>query len=249
MEQITQENMGVAEEDVIDLVEVFYYLKHRLIWLILALMIGGTAAGAVSYYFITPKYEATSKVYMVSASKDALVDLTDLNLGTSLSEDYEEMLKIRSIYESVVEQMGLDYTYEDFLEMIDITTVGKTRILQITVESKIPEEAKEIANMLAESAVDYLPDLMETSEPHIAEYAILPEEPSSPNLIRNTIIGAILATVGLIGIFMFQFMMDDTFQSAEDVERIFGEMPLTVIPECDGKELKGKKRNKKKRKS
>lgn len=246
----TKETTQVIEDDAveIDLVELFYYLRHKLIWLILAFILGGVIMGAISYYLITPKYEATAKVYMVSASTDSLINLSDLNLGTSLSEDYEEMLRIRPIYEKITDELDLDYDYEDFLKLIDISTVGNTRVLQITVETKNPEESKNIANLLADNAQNYLPDLMETSEPNVAEYAILPEEPSSPNIIKNTVIGAFVALVLLGGIFTVRFVADDTFKSAEDVEHIFGIMPLTVIPESDSKELSGRKRKKKKHK-
>lgn len=246
----TKETTQVIDDDAveIDLVELFYYLRHKLAWLILAIILGGIITGAISYYLVTPKYEATAKVYMVSASSDSLINLSDLNLGTSLSADYEEMLRIRPIYEKITEELDLDYTYEDFLKLIDISTVGNTRVLEITVETKDPEESKNIANLLADHAENYLPDLMETSEPNVAEYAILPEEPSSPNIIMNTVIGAFAALVLLCGSFTVKFVMDDTFKSAEDVERIFGVMPLTVIPESDSKELKSKKHRKKRKK-
>ena len=245
----TKETTQIIDDDAveIDLVELFYYLRHKLAWLILAVILGGIIAGAISYYLITPKYEATAKVYMVSASSDSLINLSDLNLGTSLSADYEEMLRIRPIYETVTEKLELDYTYEEFLKLIDISTVGNTRVLQITVETKDPEESQNIANLLADNAESYLPDLMETSEPNVAEYAILPEEPSSPNIIMNTMIGAIAALVLLCGSFTVKFVMDDTLKTAEDVEHAFGIMPLTVIPESDSKELKSKKHKKKKK--
>ena len=250
MSQTNEKNQPVQMDDEaeIDLLELFYYLRKRLIWLVLAFIIGGIIVGTVSYYLITPKYEATAKAYMVSASSDSLINLSDLNLGTSLSEDYEEMRRIRPIYEKIIEELDLDYTYEDFLKLIEISTVGNTRVLQITVETEDPEESKNIANLLADNAENYLPDLMETSEPNVAEYAILPEKPSSPDIVMNTMIGAIAALVLLGGIFTVRFVMDDTFKSAEDVERIFGVMPLTVIPESGSKELKSKKHRKKRKK-
>lgn len=242
----TKETTQIINDDAveIDLVELFYYLRHKLVWLILAVILGGMTAGVISCYLVTPKYEATAKVYMVSASSDSLINLSDLNLGTSLSADYEEMLRIRPVYEKILEELELDYTYEDFMKLIDISTVGNTRVLQIAVETKDPEESKNIANLLAENAENYLPDLMETSEPNVAEYAILPEEPSSPNIMMNTVIGAIAALVLLCGSFTAKFVMDDTFKSADDIERIFGVMPLTVIPESDSRELKSRKHQK-----
>ena len=70
------ENMQIRqdEEMEIDLLELFFYLKAKLIWLIIAFVIGALAAFGITYFLITPKYQATSKVYMVSASSDSIVD-------------------------------------------------------------------------------------------------------------------------------------------------------------------------------
>lgn len=227
--QLQQQN----EEIEIDLLELFFYLKAKIVWLIIAFVIGAVAAGCITYFFITPRYRATSKVYMVSASSDSIVDLTDLNLGTSLSEDYEELLKIRPIFEEVIKDLELDYTYEELLGMTSIGAINKTRLLGITVESTDPVEARDVANALADKAVSYVPEVMETATPNIAERAIVPKRKSSPSLARNTLIGALLAMILVAGVLIVRLLMDDTFKSADDVEKAFGVMPLTIIPEGD----------------
>lgn len=219
------------EETEIDLLELFYYLKAKIVWLIAAFAVGAVIAGLITYFLITPKYQATSKVYMVSASSDSIVNLTDLNLGTSLSDDYVELLKVRPIFEEIIEELHLDYTYDELLDMTTIGAINKTRLLAITIESTDPAEARDIANALANKAVSYVPEVMETATPNIAELAITPKHKSSPSLPKNTIIGALLALILVGGVLVVRFIMDDTFKSAEDVEKVFGVMPLTVIPE------------------
>ena len=115
--------------------------------------------------------------------------------------------------------------------MLTIATISDTRILTITAESPIPEEAQVIANSLAEKAVSELPKLMDTPKPNIAEHAILPEAKSSPSLSGNTMIGALIGMVLVMGVLAFFYLTDDTLKSSDDVEKEFGVMPLTVIPE------------------
>lgn len=229
--EITQTQQDTETE--IDLLELFFYLKTKLWWLISAFAVGAVIAGCITYFLITPKYQATSKIYMVSASNDSIVNLSDLNLGTSLSEDYVELLKVRPVFESVIKSLSLDYSYDELLDMTMIGAINNTRILGITVESTDPDEAKNIANALADKAVSYVPDVMETATPNIAERAITPKHKSSPSLAKNTLIGALLCLIVAAGIFVVQYLLDDTFKSAEDVEKLFGVMPLTVIPEGD----------------
>ena len=229
-----------SEEVEIDLLELFQYFRSQILILIIALLVGGVAAGAITHFLITPKYQATSKLYVVSASNNKIVDLNDLNIGTSLSEDYTELIKIRPILEDVIKDCNLDYEYEELLEMLTIAPVGETRILAITVESTSAKEAMTIANSVAATAVTYLPKLMETTAPNIAEKAVLPEGPCSPNLVKNIAIGAIGMLVLVMAV-LTVFLMDDTMRSAEEVEKAFGVMPLTVIPEGDIAEISDKR--------
>lgn len=231
-----------SEEVEIDLLELFQYFRSQILILIIALLVGGVAAGAITHFLITPKYQATSKLYVVSASNNKIVDLNDLNIGTSLSEDYTELIKIRPILEDVIKDCNLDYEYEELLEMLTIAPVGETRILAITVESTSAKEAMTIANSVAATAVTYLPKLMETTAPNIAEKAVLPEGPCSPNLVKNIAIGAIGMLVLVMAVLTVLFLMDDTMRSAEEVEKAFGVMPLTVIPEGDIAEISIKER-------
>lgn len=231
-----------SEEVEIDLLELFQYFRSQILILIIALLVGGVAAGAITHFLITPKYQATSKLYVVSASNNKIVDLNDLNIGTSLSEDYTELIKIRPILEDVIKDCNLDYEYEELLEMLTIAPVGETRILAITVESTSAKEAMTIANSVAATAVTYLPKLMETTAPNIAEKAVLPEGPCSPNLVKNIAIGAIGMLVLVMAVLTVLFLMDDTMRSAEEVEKAFGVMPLTVIPEGDIAEISDKER-------
>ena len=212
------------EEMEIDLFELMLYYKSRLVFVIGGFLIGAILMALVTIYLVAPKYTATAKLYMVSSSSDSIVNLSDLDLGTSLSSDYEELLRVRPILEEVIKKEKLPYTYEQLLNMLTISTVSDTRILSISAESRKPDEAL---------AVTELPKLMDTSKPNIAENAIMPKKKSSPSLFKNTMLGAIVGLVIVLAVLTFFFMTDDTMKSAEDVEKEFGIMPLTVIPEGD----------------
>ena len=75
--------------------------------------------------------------------------------------DYAELLHVRPIIEAINEENDLGYTYEQLNGMIDISTVEDTRILKISATSIKPEEAKTIANALAEKAVTEIPKLID----------------------------------------------------------------------------------------
>ena len=76
-----------------------------------------------------------------------------------------------------------------------------------------------------------MPEVMETATPNIAELAITPKFKSSPEPSEEHDHWCSLGLVLAAGVCTVRFLMDDTFKSAEDVEKTFGVMPLTIIPE------------------
>ena len=222
----------------IDLVDLLMYFQTKLVFIIGAFIIGALIAGLVTKFLITPKFTATSTMYMVSSSSDSVVDLTDLNIGTTISADYVELIKTRPIVEGVAEELGLDYSYEQMLGMIGLTVVTNTRIIKISVTSPDRYEAQKIANGLAVKAETELPKLMDAPKPNIAERAIVPQSKSSPSMTKNTLIGALAAMLLVLAVLTILYLMDDTVKTADDVEKNFGVMPLTTIPEGNIEGLK-----------
>ncbi|WP_050008418.1 YveK family protein [Butyrivibrio sp. WCE2006] len=219
------------EEMEIDLFGLLNYFRSKLIIIIAAFVLGSVLAGAYTYFLVEPLYTAKAKIYVVSASTDTMVNLTDLNLGTGLSADYEQVITIRPIFNQVIKDLDLDYTYEELVKMVEIAVVKNTRIMTISVTSNDPNEAEQIANDIAKQAEIQIPKLMDTPKPHIIEPAIVPMFKSSPSYSKNIMIGALGATVLVLGIFTVIFVLQDTVNSADDIERMFGILPLAVIPE------------------
>ena len=51
--------------------------------------------------------------------------------------------------------------------------------------------------------------------------------------MKYTMIGALLGLILMAGLLTVQYLMDDTVHTAEDMEKYFGLVPLTTIPESD----------------
>lgn len=217
----------------IDLGALFGMLLDHWAACMAGLLAGALIAVLVTYFLMTPKYTAESKLYMVSNSSDTIVDLSDFNIGNSLSSDYAELLKVRPILEEIIEEQDLSYTYEQLRGMIGISTISDTRILKIQVESESPKEAAAIANSLADKAVQEIPVMMDTAKPNIAERAIVPDEKSSPSVKKNTVIGGLLGLLLVAAFLTVGFVTNDTMTTADDVKNKLGIMPLTVIPEVE----------------
>ena len=108
-----------VEEMEIDLLDLAYVLLDKVHYIILCLLAGAVLLNAFSFFCIQPTYQATAKMYVVSASNDSVVDLTDLNIGTSLTSDYEQLMLSYPVLDQVISDLGLDMETEDLADFPD----------------------------------------------------------------------------------------------------------------------------------
>jgi len=221
---------GEVEIDLVDLGR--YILKH---WLpVAALTVAGAVlAMVITAFFITPTYVAKSSIYVVSATANSALDLTDLNLGTSLTKDYVKLVTSRTMMENVIEASGEELTVGQLSKMIAVSNDTGTRILEFAVTSTSARQAMRLANAFAEEAIEFLPEVMGIKDnvPTEIDSAILPTGPNNIRYFRNTVLGALAGLVLIVAILTIRYVLNDTFNSSEDVERYLGIVPMAMVPE------------------
>lgn len=222
------------DEDYIDIKEIALMLLGKAHYIIMFLLIGAVICNMYAYFTIKPTYTSKSRLYLVSASKDSVVDLTDLAIGTNLAADYVELLLNYPVLDKVSDRLEKNYGYrissEGLQGVISLNNPEDTRLLDITVTTTDPEKSQRIANTVAEVAVEYIPDTMGTMKPNIAQEAKIAKVQSGPSYFKYTAMGAMLGALLCMAWFIFKHLSDDTIKTREDMEKYFGMAPLTVVP-------------------
>lgn len=231
-----QRNERNAETE-IDLVELFYRLLENLKFILPAALIGAVLAAVYTFNFVTPKYTATSKLYVVNTS-NSVVDLSALQIGTQLASDYKEVFSNWHVHERVIEELDLPYSYSQLNQMVSVTNTESQRILHIKVVSTSPDEAKLLADTYAKVAQEFIAETMDMNRPNIFEEALKPSAPSSPNKTRNIILGFLLGGLIAAAVVVIQFIIDDRIRNEEDITKYAGIAVLGVMPVVDAKKTK-----------
>lgn len=238
------ENRNVPiEDDEIDLKELFLVLKSKILVIILIVLLGAGGAGVITKFFITPMYSSSVQMYVTS--KAGLTQLTDLTMGNQLTQDYMVIVKTRSVLETVIKNLKLDMDYKELEEKITVSNPSDTRIMEIEVSEPKPSEAQKIAQELANVTAKRIAKKLDVKKPTIIEEAYLAEEPDSPSLLKNILIGALLGFVLSSGIILARHLLNDTIRSEEDIEKYLEINTLAKLPLSRGE----KKRTKKVRKA
>ncbi len=235
------------EEIEIDLLDLFYLLRSRLWIILLSGILLASAVGLISSFLITPKYTSTTKLYILTKST-SITSLADIQLGTQLTQDYMVLVKSRPVVTKVIENLELEMSYKEMLGIITVSNTSNTRILEIEAEYPDALMAKEIVDEFAKVSVSQIAKIMDTQEPTIVEEGFASMIPSSPNIRKNIIIGALIGVIAAAGVIIVLHLMDDTIKSAEDLEKYLGISTLGLIPiEAGGEkrtEMDKKKRKK-----
>ena len=228
-QSVVVENAG-SDDTEIDLVELFYVFLNRIWLLVICMAIGGAAAFAWTACFIKPVYKTSAEIYVVSASNNSVVNLTDLQIGNTVKTDYMELMLSRPVLEKVIESLNVNKTVNEIRNMVSITNKADTRILQIAATSTDPQLATDVANEVATQSILLLPEIMENEPPNLVSTALFPTAPAGPSIVKNTLLGAILGLVLCGAVLVVIFLSDRSFKGADDMQKYFGMMPLAVVP-------------------
>lgn len=249
------ENNSQAQTEVIeiDLFEVIGLLWSRLAVILLSGVLGALALFLISFYLLEPQYESETKLYVINRQNSESLTYNDLQSGTQLTKDYKELVTSRPVVEEVISELSLNLTVEDMVKKVTVETPTDTRILTIIVEDPDPYVARNIANAIRVSASAHISRVMDIEAVNVVEEANLPEEPASPNILLNVLIGVIAGIFLSIGFIVIIYMMDDTVKNPDEVERFLHCSVLASIPESqsvdtqkNGKHVKSGKGTRKK---
>ena len=243
-------NQIQSDEIEIDLVELIGVLMSKL-WMIILF---GALAGVITFllclYVITPKYESTTKMYIINRQSNETLTYSDLQTGTQLTKDYQELVTSRPVLESVRAELALDIDNKELKDKIRVDVPTDTRIVTITVEDSSPELARAIADSIRNSASEHISAVMNTEAVNVVEEANLPDEQSSPKIVKDTVIGGAVGAFFAIVIIILIYIMDDTIKNPEDIEHYLHVSVLGSIPYVDERtgETERRRRRRKKKK-
>lgn len=228
-------------EDTLDLLELMYRLIagwKLIVCLSLAFVL---AAGVITVFFITPMYEATATIYVLNRS-DSAINMSDLQTGNALTSDYIKVFSMWEVYEEVISNLGLSYTYPAMKSHLTVKNDSNTRMLDITFQSASAEEAAAVANEYAKVASQYIADTMATDKPSMMSEALVPANPVSPNLRKNLLTSFLLGFSLACAMITVHMLMDDKYKTAEDILKFTGMATLALVPLEKGAAAHGGKR-------
>ncbi|MEG0180330.1 MAG: Wzz/FepE/Etk N-terminal domain-containing protein [Romboutsia sp.] len=219
-------------EETIDLREYFAIIKKRF-WIIA--IITGVAivlSAIVSFFVLKPVYQSNTTL-IVNTDKigdTQTVTGDQINVTQKLAVTYGEIIKSRTVLESVINNLNLEMTYGELSGKITVSPVKDTQIINISVQDTNANKARNIANEIPKVFTKEAKRITKANSVEVIDKAIVPTNPIKPNKMMNVAIAAVLGLmIGLFVVFIMEYL-DNKIKTPQDIERHLGLPILGVIP-------------------
>ncbi|HFR3371029.1 TPA: Wzz/FepE/Etk N-terminal domain-containing protein [Streptococcus suis] len=229
---MNNQESNTIEIDVLSLLKTLWSKKFLII---ITALFGAGIAFVYSSFLVTPQFDSTTRIYVVSQNVEAGAGLTsqELQAGTYLVKDYKEIILSQDVLTQVATELNLK---ESLKEKISVSIPVDTRIVSISVRDADPNEAARIANSLRTFAAQKIVEVTKVSDVTTLEEAVPAEEPTTPNIKRNILLGLLAGGILATGIILAMEVLDDRVKRPQDIEEVMGLTLLGVVP--DSKKLK-----------
>ena len=206
-----------------------YLRVLRKRWIaIVAFTLVGIAAAAGATIFITPKYEASTLVFVYVKNSG---DVASLSQGSSFAQSqvktYADAVSTPKVLTPVIQRLGLNLTAEQLAQTVSADAALQTVNIQITVTSDTPQQAADIANAVTSSFQQVVTEITKSEDEKTSQVsttvlraATVPSTPVSPNTRLNLALGLLVGLALGLGFAILREVLDTRIRGERDVTAI-----------------------------
>jgi capsular polysaccharide biosynthesis protein len=145
-----------------------------------------------------------------------------------------EVVHTRTVAEAVIQDLDLHTNPAGLLENMSVEQAAETQIIEVSYEDPSPGQAQQVASTIGKVFSQQVSEFSTSANAvsaTVVEQAALPENPVSPQPIRNGLLALMAGLVlGLVLAFLLEYR-DDSWRSPEEAEQVSGVPTFGVIRE------------------
>lgn len=219
MQDIKPVETQIREVDILRIVRMLW----KRIWIVaIAALLFGMIAYFVSSVMIEPTYRTKFTAYINNkqiTEETVNTSTSDLSASKGLMYVYQEIVVSRTVLIQAAIQCELyDQGYTLVSNMVKAYVSEDAPILTVYVETKDPELSKRLADAVAQIAPQQVAQVVAGSTMTLIDEPYTPAGPSSPNISRNTIYGAIIGMVLSVVALVIWDLIYDHVLDGDDLE-------------------------------
>ncbi len=202
-------------------------------WIIVLLAIITAASAYVFSKVQTPIYRST---VTLSAVPSRPADWGQTQAIKSLLRNYVQQMQSPALVQPVIDKLQLDIAPPKFLSQVNFNAAEDTMTIAVEARHPLPAVAAKMAQTLAETFVTVHEQENQTLDQRDRIIVKIYNNATSPDIFSpktsvNVLAGGILgALIGLVIVFILEWLESDIIRTSEDAERYLGVTVLGAIP-------------------
>lgn len=178
-------------EKFISVEEFLIILKKRWGIITSSFIICIAIAIVLSFFIITPKYEATTKLFIGKkfAGENQEYSPSDVIMYQNLMKTYSEIINTPDVLLKGLDKANLNLNIEEVISDLEVIAISDTQILEVKYRSEDPKAARDFIYSLTNEFINISEKLIPNGNVEILQMVRLPKDIVSPNKKINIVIG------------------------------------------------------------
>ena len=218
------------DEIEIDLGKVLEAIKKYWAILLAATLVCGLLGFLVSSFGMTKKYSASVEMIVNTSSDADLVSNDQVNSAKNLVSTYSFIITGSNVLTQVVENLGLDMTYEELAKHISVDAVTDTQVFTVTATTDDLELSKQIIREIIRIAPAEIEKAVEAGSCRIVSDLDFMSTPVSPDVGKYTAVAAFAGFLLAMAYALYRVLSRSFIVTEKDVSENLELPVLGVIP-------------------
>ena len=226
-------------EKTLDFKVIFYMLRTKIVWILLAAIVFSLGAFCVSSFLLTEQFTASTQFYISNSQEQTnnKVSGADLSVSRSIASTYCIILESKRATDLLKYKLSEKEQFNRSAiksYSMDVSVMDDSEVLKITVTSPDPNMAALVCNTMVDVSVDLISEIFEGGRSNPLGEAVPNYTPTAPNTRSNMAVGALLGVCFACALIIFVSFMDNRVKDEADFVSKVGVPVLGEVPSIHG---------------
>lgn len=222
-----------SEDKVLDAKEVIYYMKKRIVEMVIVIFLINIMAISVNIFAMkTPVYKIEATIFVGKDMNNESLEYqnTELAMYEKLAETYVYMFTSRDVVNKALERAGISKSNEDVRKNTTVKPKSKTQIIELSYLTSNKEEGVNYINSLYEVSAEEISHIIKNSSVYMIESPMAGEEPINSKSRIPLPLAFIFSLFIAVIVAVVIEKRNDFIDSSKEIEDLINKPVIAEIP-------------------
>lgn len=209
---------------------IFKVIRKSIALILICTVLCGVGSFLVSKYLLSPTYVSVLEINIIGTQDKEGGIVNENNqwvFANRLVKTCKEIIDTNTFKRKIKEVAGLDHK-----PSFSVSYDEETTVIGVTVQDKSNVDAYKIAKAIEEAVNEHLIETTATSvSVRVIEEPVLPQKPSSPNVMLNTVLVALIGAAVVIIIQILREVFDINVKDEDELQKRYDLPVIASIPD------------------